>query len=71
MLEIPAQEGTMNRTGESAVRRERMAVHLVGEDDVVERLADGDRAPDRPVIHAARDEVGVKAIGHHIYGRTR
>ena len=43
MLAMPIQPGTTSRSGRAVVGRQRLAVHLVGEQHVVERLLDRQR----------------------------
>ena len=61
MLAIPIQPGTTSRSGNSVVGRERLAVHLVGQQDVVESLGDGERAANVAVVDAAGDHARVEA----------
>ena len=55
MLAIPTQPGTTSRSREAVVGRQRLAVHLVGEQHVVERLGDRQRPAHVAVVDAAGD----------------
>jgi hypothetical protein len=66
MLAIPTQAGDDQRHREAVIGRERNAVHLVGEEDVVERRLDRERAPHPAQVEPARDDVGVEALREHV-----
>ena len=52
MLATPTQPGTTSRAGKPWSGASSRAVHLERDQDVLERLADGERAPHRAVVDA-------------------
>ncbi len=54
--------------GEAVVRGERLAVHLVGDEHVVECLADRQRPTHVTLVDTAADDDGIEALGQHVDG---
>ena len=66
MFATPIQPGTIEPGRESVVGRQRLAVHLQGDERVVERLRDRDRPAHVAVVDSACDDVAVEPVRHDV-----